>query len=126
MGHILLGKSHRYTPCRDGRDPRFDSLSGTLDTDRFRKRYAFLYDEQLPAERDDIKYTLQVSVCEGDIGASSIASAAQLYAILPLKSSACSICSRHHLVPSVALELRCHLLYCILYPDCAVAESKER
>ena len=45
---------------RESRDPRFDSLSGTLDNDRFRKRYAFLYDEQLPAERDEIKASLQV------------------------------------------------------------------
>lgn len=46
--------------CRESRDPRFDSLSGTLDTSRFRKRYSFLYDEQLPAEREDIKSSLQV------------------------------------------------------------------
>ena len=59
----LLRKSQRCLVCRDNRDPRFDSLSGTLDTDRFRKRYAFLYDEQLPAEREEIKHTLQVRVC---------------------------------------------------------------
>ena len=47
---------------RESRDPRFDSLSGTLDNDRFRTRYAFLYDEQLPAEREQIKGSLQVVV----------------------------------------------------------------
>ena len=52
----------------DSRDPRFDSLSGKLDTDRFRKRYAFLYDEQLPAEREEIKNTLQVWVCKKIVG----------------------------------------------------------
>ena len=66
--HSLLRKSHRCTLCRDSRDPRFDSLSGTLDTDRFRKRYAFLYDEQLPAEREEIKNTLQVWVCKSIVG----------------------------------------------------------
>ena len=49
------------TCLRESRDPRFDSLSGTLDTDRFRTRYAFLYDEQLPAEREQIKGSLQVA-----------------------------------------------------------------
>ena len=47
---------------RENRDPRFDSLSGTLDNDRFRKQYAFLYDEQLPADREQIKSTLQVLI----------------------------------------------------------------
>ena len=64
LEYPLLRKSDGCTLCRDSRDPRFDSLSGTLDTDRFRKRYAFLYDEQLPAEREEIKHTLQVRVCK--------------------------------------------------------------
>ena len=66
--HPLTNQSHRCTLCRDSRDPRFDSLSGKLDTDRFRKRYAFLYDEQLPAEREEIKNTLQVWVCKKIVG----------------------------------------------------------
>ena len=34
--------------------------------ERFRKQYAFLYDEQLPAERDQLRATLQVLVpCMG-------------------------------------------------------------
>ena len=48
--------------CSSSRDPRFDDLSGNLSADRFRKQYAFLYDEQLPAERDQLKATLQVHV----------------------------------------------------------------
>ncbi|CAL8464266.1 g3801 [Coccomyxa elongata] len=44
---------------KETRDPRFDSLSGALQPDRFRKQYAFLYDEQLPAEREELKATLQ-------------------------------------------------------------------
>lgn len=52
-------KSHAGC-CRETRDPRFDSLSGALQPDRFRKQYAFLYDEQLPDEREQLKATLQV------------------------------------------------------------------
>jgi hypothetical protein len=48
--------------CRQIRDPRFDDLSGKFNQDRFRKQYAFLYDEQLPAERQAIKGALQVSL----------------------------------------------------------------
>ena len=48
--------------CSASRDPRFDDLSGNLSAERFRKQYAFLYDEQLPAERDQLKATLQVPV----------------------------------------------------------------
>ncbi|KAK9905044.1 hypothetical protein WJX75_008538 [Coccomyxa subellipsoidea] len=44
---------------KERRDPRFDSLSGALQQDRFRKQYAFLYDEQLPAEKEELKSTLQ-------------------------------------------------------------------
>ena len=47
---------------RESRDPRFDSLAGKLVPERFRKQYAFLYDEQLPAERDQLRATLQVLV----------------------------------------------------------------
>ncbi|XP_043698372.1 ribosomal RNA processing protein 36 homolog [Telopea speciosissima] len=37
------------------RDPRFESLSGTLDVDGFRKRYSFLYETELPAEREELQ-----------------------------------------------------------------------
>ncbi|KAJ7561090.1 hypothetical protein O6H91_03G013500 [Diphasiastrum complanatum] len=32
------------------RDPRFESLCGNFDEDRFAKAYSFLYNEELPAE----------------------------------------------------------------------------
>ncbi|XP_050139135.1 uncharacterized protein LOC126615353 isoform X2 [Malus sylvestris] len=35
------------------RDPRFESLCGELDVDRFRKKYRFLFEEELPAEKED-------------------------------------------------------------------------
>ncbi|KAG9445729.1 hypothetical protein H6P81_011857 [Aristolochia fimbriata] len=36
-------------------DPRFESLCGTLDNDGFRKRYSFLFEDQLPAEREKLQ-----------------------------------------------------------------------
>ncbi|PIA41187.1 hypothetical protein AQUCO_02300172v1 [Aquilegia coerulea] len=42
-------------PKKVTRDPRFESLCGTLDTDGFKKRYSFLYETQLPAEKEDLK-----------------------------------------------------------------------
>ncbi|KAJ4783877.1 hypothetical protein LUZ62_035123 [Rhynchospora pubera] len=42
-------------PKKVVRDPRFESLCGTLDTEGFRKRYNFLYDVQLPAERQKLQ-----------------------------------------------------------------------
>lgn len=41
------------------RDPRFESLCGTFDNDRFRKRYNFLYENDLPAERQALKRQLR-------------------------------------------------------------------
>lgn len=46
--------------CRVGKDPRFEDLSGAYNADRFRKQYAFLYDEQLPAEKSDLKAAMKV------------------------------------------------------------------
>ena len=43
---------------RHVRDPRFDSLSGSYTEAAFKKRYSFLYDEALPAERKELKQTL--------------------------------------------------------------------
>ncbi|PSC72696.1 ribosomal RNA processing 36-like protein [Micractinium conductrix] len=44
---------------RRGRDPRFESLSaGQYDESKFKKRYAFVYDEKLPQERDELKAAL--------------------------------------------------------------------
>ncbi|XP_071730739.1 uncharacterized protein [Rutidosis leptorrhynchoides] len=42
-------------PKKVVRDPRFESLCGTLDVDGFKKRYNFLYDTELPAEKERLK-----------------------------------------------------------------------
>lgn len=45
---------------REVRDPRFESISGgKVSDERFKKRYAFLYDEKLPAERTELKESLK-------------------------------------------------------------------
>ena len=57
---------------REVRDPRFESLSGKLDNDAFRKRYKFFYDEELPKEAARLKvrpaqmqFTLPMQRCLG-------------------------------------------------------------
>nr|GMD52185.1 ribosomal RNA processing protein 36 homolog [Ipomoea batatas]GME18227.1 ribosomal RNA processing protein 36 homolog [Ipomoea batatas] len=37
------------------RDPRFETLCGKLDEEGFKKRYNFLYQKDLPAEKEDLK-----------------------------------------------------------------------
>ena len=49
--HAVAATTFSIPRCRSGRDPRFDDLTGTLDQDRFKNAYAFLYNEQLPEER---------------------------------------------------------------------------
>ncbi|KAL5552143.1 hypothetical protein UlMin_002319 [Ulmus minor] len=46
-------------PKRVIRDPRFDSLSGSYDPDGFKKRYSFLYEEEIPAEREEVRKQLK-------------------------------------------------------------------
>ncbi|KAK7260293.1 hypothetical protein RIF29_26225 [Crotalaria pallida] len=46
-------------PKKVVRDPRFESLCGTLDTDGFRKRYNFLFESDLPAEKEALKKELK-------------------------------------------------------------------
>ncbi|KAJ0105282.1 hypothetical protein Patl1_18676 [Pistacia atlantica] len=41
------------------RDPRFESLCGNLDVDGFRKRYDFLFENNLPAEKEELKKQLK-------------------------------------------------------------------
>jgi ribosomal RNA-processing protein 36 len=42
------------------RDPRFETLSaGQYSEERFKKRYAFLYDDKLPAEREELRGALR-------------------------------------------------------------------
>lgn len=47
-------------PHRVAKDPRFEDLSGRYNADRFRKQYAFLYEEQLPQERSSLKAAMKV------------------------------------------------------------------
>nr|GLL39405.1 ribosomal RNA processing protein 36 homolog [Ipomoea trifida] len=42
-------------PKRIVRDPRFETLCGKLDEEGFKKRYNFLYQKDLPAEKEDLK-----------------------------------------------------------------------
>jgi hypothetical protein len=46
-------------PRKVGKDPRFEALSGDLSDAVFRKRYAFMFDEQLPEERRRLKAQMQ-------------------------------------------------------------------
>ncbi|XP_010278549.1 PREDICTED: ribosomal RNA processing protein 36 homolog [Nelumbo nucifera] len=48
-------------PKRVIRDPRFESLCGNLDTDGFKKRYGFLFETQLPAERQELQKLIKKS-----------------------------------------------------------------
>jgi len=50
----------KAVPSRDIRDPRFETLAGRLEEGRFRKQYAFLYEEALPQERSGMKAALKV------------------------------------------------------------------
>ncbi|KDO63559.1 hypothetical protein CISIN_1g022953mg [Citrus sinensis] len=46
-------------PKRVVRDPRFESLCGNLDVEGFRKRYDFLFENTLPAEKEELKKQLK-------------------------------------------------------------------
>ncbi|KAJ4700740.1 Ribosomal RNA processing protein 36-like [Melia azedarach] len=46
-------------PKRVVRDPRFESLCGNLDVEGFRKRYDFLFENNLPAEKEELKKQLK-------------------------------------------------------------------
>ncbi|KAF2297667.1 hypothetical protein GH714_002128 [Hevea brasiliensis] len=48
-------------PKKVVRDPRFESLCGNLDVEGFRKRYNFLFENNLPAEREELKKQLKKS-----------------------------------------------------------------
>ncbi|XXG43253.1 hypothetical protein AAC387_Pa01g3331 [Persea americana] len=43
------------------RDPRFESLCGTLDTEGFKKRYNFLFETELPKERENLQKSIKKS-----------------------------------------------------------------
>ncbi|KAM1872972.1 hypothetical protein ACFX13_006868 [Malus domestica] len=42
-------------------DPRFESLCGELDVDRFRKKYRFLFEDELPAEKEELQKQIKKS-----------------------------------------------------------------
>ncbi|XP_012488708.1 uncharacterized protein LOC105801904 isoform X1 [Gossypium raimondii] len=46
-------------PKKVVRDPRFESLCGNLDVEGFRKRYNFLFENNLPAEREEVQKQLK-------------------------------------------------------------------
>ncbi|XVF13199.1 hypothetical protein REPUB_Repub08aG0187600 [Reevesia pubescens] len=46
-------------PKRVARDPRFESLCGKLDVEGFRNRYNFLFENNLPAEREEVQKRLK-------------------------------------------------------------------
>ncbi|KAI3871688.1 hypothetical protein MKX03_036791 [Papaver bracteatum] len=48
-------------PKKVTRDPRFESLSWELDTDGFRKRYNFLFESKLPAEKEELRKLMKKS-----------------------------------------------------------------
>ncbi|KAJ0968327.1 hypothetical protein J5N97_025244 [Dioscorea zingiberensis] len=63
LGDIPLGElqkaradgSHASLSKTVVRDPRFESLCGTLDTEGFHKRYDFLFEVELPAEKEKLQ-----------------------------------------------------------------------
>ncbi|KAH0659497.1 ribosomal RNA processing protein 36 homolog [Solanum tuberosum] len=48
-------------PKKSTRDPRFESLNGQVDEEGFKKRYNFLYEDNLPAEKEDLKKQMRKS-----------------------------------------------------------------
>lgn len=48
-------------PKKAVRDPRFESLSGQVDVERFKKRYNFLYEDNLPVEKEELKKQMRKS-----------------------------------------------------------------
>lgn len=46
-------------PKKVVRDPRFETLCGKFDDEGFKKRYSFLYQNELPAEKEEIKKQLK-------------------------------------------------------------------
>ncbi|KAA8522346.1 hypothetical protein F0562_013293 [Nyssa sinensis] len=48
-------------PKKVVRDPRFESLCGQLDVEGFKKRYNFLYENELPTEREELKQLMKKS-----------------------------------------------------------------
>ena len=62
--HCLEGVELRHwwwaSCCRKSRDPRFDEMAGTLRDEVCKKRFSFLFDEQLPLEKAELKKAAKV------------------------------------------------------------------
>ncbi|KAL9246759.1 hypothetical protein vseg_020254 [Gypsophila vaccaria] len=48
-------------PKRVIRDPRFESLCGNFDEEGFKKRFSFIYEENLPAEKAELQKSLRTA-----------------------------------------------------------------
>ncbi|KAG8050498.1 hypothetical protein GUJ93_ZPchr0009g2170 [Zizania palustris] len=48
-------------PKKVVRDPRFETIYGPVDQEGFRKRYSFLFDNELPAEKEKLLKTIKRS-----------------------------------------------------------------
>ncbi|KAL5205522.1 hypothetical protein ABZP36_033731 [Zizania latifolia] len=48
-------------PKKVVRDPRFETIYGPVDKEGFRKRYSFLFDNELPAEKEKLLKTIKRS-----------------------------------------------------------------
>ncbi|KAF0924328.1 hypothetical protein E2562_010023 [Oryza meyeriana var. granulata] len=48
-------------PKKVVRDPRFEPIYGTVDKEGFRKRYNFLFDDELPAEKEKLQKSIKKS-----------------------------------------------------------------
>ncbi|XP_016472878.1 uncharacterized protein LOC107794852 [Nicotiana tabacum] len=55
-------------PKKVTRDPRFEPLCGQLNEEGFKKRYNFLYEDDLPAEKEDLKKQMRKSNDPEEVG----------------------------------------------------------
>lgn len=60
LHYVSTGTQRWCLACSESRDPRFENLSGKFSTDQFRKQYAFVYDESLPQEKQELRQQMQV------------------------------------------------------------------
>lgn len=65
-------------PKQPHKDPRFESLSGHFDKDKFRKQYSFLYNEVMPAEKAALKKQLKKESSEAGRRAAQVSTVTAL------------------------------------------------
>lgn len=68
-------------PKLERKDPRFEDLSGNYNSDVFRKRYSFVFDETLPAERLSLKAKIRKTK-RPDVKEALVAESSQMDATL--------------------------------------------